>query len=88
MNEDFLRQVEAMNEEFMCDLNAAGRNLAMTLMLKALFGIVEHSDSTFSATAVRAALEEKLAELLPPDPRGMNAVIREGAMDAIEEILV
>jgi hypothetical protein len=87
MNEEFLREVEAMNEEFGRDLGAMGRELATTLMLKALFGMLERVEPTFTSTAVRAALEEQVKALLPSDPRGMNAVIRKGAFDAIEEVL-
>ncbi|TDX60778.1 hypothetical protein EDE12_11814 [Methylosinus sp. sav-2] len=87
MNEDFLRQVEAMNDEFERNLKATGREIATTLMLKALFGIVETLDPRFTSDALRPAFEEKLAELLPSDSRGMNAIIRKSASDAISEVL-
>ncbi|PWB83102.1 MAG: hypothetical protein C3F11_08390 [Methylocystaceae bacterium] len=60
---------------------------ATTLMLKALFGAVENIDPTFSTSAMRAALEEQVAQLPPSDAHGRSAAIRKGALDAIAEAL-
>jgi hypothetical protein len=68
------------------DAERSGRDAALTLMLKMIFGLLENSDPRYATATVRQAIEENLAELLNRPDAGFSDVAKKSALDLIADV--
>jgi hypothetical protein len=68
------------------DAERSGRDAALILMLKMIFGMLEDSDPRYATATVRQAIDENLAELIDrPDAKFSDAA-KKSALDLVADV--